>query len=179
MINVDYPKFDYVELACVTKSDQFHGELVTQVDFNDAMQAAILALSRLDQIKKAFFYGKPSPQNYRSQIRCNNIHELVDVDILHCALGKATEAGEMLEHLMEVLTKGKMFDPVNFAEEMFDGQWYDAIACKKLGITFEQGQRKNIEKLQNKFAGRYKDAGFTVDAAINRDLEAERKILES
>lgn len=167
--------FNYIEQALRTKSDQFHGELVTKVDFADAMQMAIIALARLDQIKKALFYGKPATQNYRSQDRCTNLPYLIDTDILHCALGCATEAGEMLEQVAGVLFEGKSFDAVNFKEEIFDQQWYHAIGCNALGatVTFESGQRNNIDKLKARFPEK-----FDTHKANNRDLETERKVLE-
>lgn len=93
--------------------------------------------------------------------------------LLHAAMGLTTEAGEFLDALKKHLFYGKPLDLVNLREELGDIMWYLAIACDALGTTFEAEQARNIAKLK----ARYPDK-FTSEAAIERDLEGERKVLE-
>jgi hypothetical protein len=56
----------------------------------------------------------------------------IDPDLLHGALGLATESGELLEGL---LLNG---DTVNAHEELGDTTWYIPPICKALGITIDE-----------------------------------------
>jgi NTP pyrophosphatase (non-canonical NTP hydrolase) len=93
--------------------------------------------------------------------------------LLHAAIGMVTESGEFIDMLKKHLFYGKPLDLVNLQEEIGDQLWYIAIALDALGTTFEAEMRRNIAKLK----ARYPDK-FTSDKAINRDLDAERAVLE-
>jgi len=182
---------NYIEEAIKTKSDQFHGDNVNRTEFFELLQVCIYNLARLDKVKKGFFYDKPIDDFALTKVRGSHndcsmlpfewansqtgekIRPHTAIDIIHCILGKATEAGELLELLKATLT-GTPFDPTNFHEEIFDGQWYDAIGCKAVGMTFEEGQARNIAKLKKRFPDKFK-----ADDANNRDLIEERKALEA
>ncbi len=190
-----YPEpkpFDYIGQALCTKSDKFFGGNVALVDLERAMGDFIVAGNKLDAIKKALFYGKPYPKTDERYNRdCGRIadgwmtpierggngqlwEQSQAIDIIHAIIGKATEAVEGME-LLATTIKTKLFDTINAKEETFDGQWYDAILCNAIGITFEDGQRNNIDKLRKRFE---KDGKFTEYDALNRDLTAEREVLE-
>lgn len=62
---------------------------------------------------------------------------------------------------------------MNLREEIQDTLWYIGVALDELGSDFDTEQRKNIDKLK----ARYGDK-FSSEAAINRDLDKEREILE-
>jgi len=94
--------------------------------------------------------------------------------LLHAGMGLATEAGEFLDPLKKKLFYGKEVDLTNLKEEIGDLLWYIAIACDALDTTIEQEMYRNISKLAVRYPEKYAD-----DAAINRDLDAERKILET
>jgi NTP pyrophosphatase (non-canonical NTP hydrolase) len=99
-----------------------------------------------------------------------------DVDTIrlcHAMIGLCTEAGEFQDAVKKSLFYGKTLDRTNLAEELGDIMWYVAIACDTLGVNLEDVMEKNIAKLK----ARYGDK-FTEQAALNRDLETERKILE-
>lgn len=93
--------------------------------------------------------------------------------LLHAAMGMVTESAEFMDALKKHFIYGKPIDEVNLIEELGDVCWYIAIACKALGTDFESIQRINIEKLRRRFPGK-----FTEEAALNRDLDAERAVLE-
>lgn len=169
--------FDFVAEANVTASPQWHGELVNFFFFKTALANAIAALQVMDRYKKTLFYGRdtglPVPDYVES---CANMQvNEAEKAILHAIIGGATEAGEKLEQLYAWATgQIKEFDCVNLIEETGDGQWYDALLAKTLGVSFDEIQRINIAKLR----ARYKDK-FDAYDANNRELTFERSILEN
>lgn len=103
------------------------------------------------------------------------------IRLLHAGMGLVTEAAEFLDALKKWIFYGKAIDIVNLKEELGDSQWYTAIAMDELGTDYEEILALVIRKLRaryNKSSVFDKDNIFTEDAAIVRDLEEERKILE-
>lgn len=173
----------YIEEANQTKSDQFHGELVSAHYFQTLVRGIIARLEELDKVKKALFYGKkPEGQGFigPADLDCGELplvlvgDQAIGVDLIHGIIGKATEAGELLEAMMEAMESPFAYiDQVNVKEEVADGQWYDAVIAKALGFTFEEIQATNIHKLRKRYPNK-----FTEYDAINRDLPVERHILQ-
>lgn len=95
------------------------------------------------------------------------------IRLIHAGLGLATETAEIQDALKKHIFYGKPLDRVNLAEEMGDVFWYLAILADELGVSFEDTMDKNIAKLKKRYGDK-----FTETAAINRDVAAERKILE-
>lgn len=179
-------EFDYQAEAMSTASNQFHGGLVSLAVFEEVLGRAVAALDDLDAIKKTLFYGKPLPSKmavpYLGQRNCMGLPDFFKSRsfgelALHGIIGSATECGEQLETIFAVM-RGETLDEVNIKEEVGDSFWYNAILLHAVGATFEEVQRINIEKLKNKAKGRYKSGTFTETAALQRDLVAEREILE-
>jgi len=147
----------------------------------------------MDAVKKQVYYGKSTKmdekgeqflyqidnyiQNIVSMYRDRN-HNNVPVDtdprLFHGILGMATESGELVSVLLKNLA-GEPVDPINVQEEMNDSNWYQAIIHDTLGLDWEEGLQRNIDKLQKR---RYKSGGFTAAEAENRDLVGERVALE-
>jgi NTP pyrophosphatase (non-canonical NTP hydrolase) len=98
----------------------------------------------------------------------------VNSRILHACMGTTTEAGELVDACKKSMFYGKTLDKVNLAEEAGDVLWYIAILCDELGVTFEELFEVNIAKLKKRYGEKFSD-----DKAENRDLTAEREILES
>ena len=94
--------------------------------------------------------------------------------LLHAFMGLTTESTEALDMMKKHLYYGKEFDRVNAIEEIGDIFWYAALALETLGSSFEEAMELNVKKLQK----RYNKGKFTEQDAINRNVEAERKILE-
>lgn len=94
--------------------------------------------------------------------------------LIHAAFGMQTETAEFTDALKKSIFYGRPLDVVNLREEIGDILWYLALACDELGTTFEAEQARVIAKLK----ARYPDE-FTSNAALNRDLDTERTILES
>lgn len=174
--------FNYIEEANVTMSDNFHFEKVSQELFVDVLDSAIEALDDLDQIKKALFYGRDMNESLtfaeqgvrNNDIQIHGLHpdQQAGMRLLHGIIGIATEAGEMLEALRQGV-EGGVFDLTNVAEEVGDNQWYAAAILRALKTNFESIQRTNIAKLRARFPNK-----FTEFDANNRNLQAERQILE-
>lgn len=180
--------FDYVAEAHLTASPHFYGQTVPLAHLAAVLKEAIQALNKLDKIKKALFYGRELGEVAEGVElgevwqNCNGLPDWIsDVpeedekarNIIHAIIGKATEAGELLELLHKTAVHGEPFDVANAGEEVGDGFWYDALLAKACGLTFDGIQRTNIAKLRHRFPN-----AFTEYDANNRDLFGERRILE-
>lgn len=97
-----------------------------------------------------------------------------NIRLLHGAIGLATEAGEIQDALKKHVFYGKPLDLVNIAEEMGDMFWYLAVLSDSIGEPFQKIMETNIAKLKARYGSK-----FTEEAALNRNLEVERKVLES
>lgn len=175
--------FDYIEEAHVTASDKYYGDRVPLAYFRETIAEAVEALNKLDAIKKTMFYGRdagvPAPEANAATlaklpewISDHPEHDAAAVNVIHAIIGKATEAGELLEAL-SAAAEGEAFDAVNALEEVGDGFWYDALLLRAIGSNFGEAQSVNIAKLRRRFPN-----AFTEFDANNRDLFEERKILE-
>lgn len=94
-------------------------------------------------------------------------------DIKHGIYGLITELGEFANIIKRKDFYKKSVDYINLKEEIFDCAWYICLICRGLGITLEEGANINIKKLKKRFPDK-----FTIEKALNRDLDGERKILE-
>jgi len=101
-----------------------------------------------------------------------NFHQ-PDPRILHAAIGCVTESGEMLDALKKQMYYGRELDLTNVKEEAGDILWYLAILFDTVGTDFGTEMQRVINKLKTRFPEKFED-----DLAHNRDLEAERKVLE-
>lgn len=190
-MNEQLNSFDYIDEAHVTASNKYYGDQIPLHYFAEVVANAVEALNELDVIKKALFYGRAgvAPPT-TGETSLNRLPDWIKIDtgeglnsseearqnavnIIHGIIGKATEAGELLEALAATATDGGIFDGVNAIEEVGDGFWYDAILLRALNSSFEEAQTINIAKLRKRFPN-----AFSEFDANNRDLFEERKILE-
>ena len=95
------------------------------------------------------------------------------IRLLHGGMGLSTEAGEFLDELKKHIFYGKPLDLVNLAEECGDAFWYLAEILTALDRRFIDVMQQNIDKLRTRYPER-----FTHEAALVRDLDAEREVLE-
>lgn len=96
------------------------------------------------------------------------------LNLLHCAIGASTEAGELLDAFKKHIYYKKELDVVNVGEEIADIQWYLFNLCRLLDLDMEQLLEANIAKLKARYGEK-----FSTEKAINRDLDTERNILET
>ncbi len=157
------------------------------------MRAFTAAGSMLDMYKKHIFYNKPidtakweqHEETLRDQTRWRlfppsyyTADEKVNLDIdpriFHAIIGIATESTELIEALLNSLETDSAIDIVNLAEECGDLHWYEAILMDATNSDWDKVFSTNITKLKKRYPEK-----FTSDLAINRDVDAERRILES
>lgn len=94
--------------------------------------------------------------------------------LIHASMGMVTEAAEFQDALKKALFYGKPVDTTNLKEEIGDLLWYLAIAMHALQTDFDAEQDRVIRKLKSRYPSKFDNA-----LAENRDLVAERKILET
>ncbi len=97
-----------------------------------------------------------------------------EIDIIHAALGMFSEAGEILQEVVNAFLHNRPFDLTNLREEAGDILWYEALLLRSVDSDFETEGERNL----NKLAKRYPEK-FTSEAALNRDLEAEKQVLSA
>lgn len=97
-----------------------------------------------------------------------------DMTALHMLMGMMTEVGELTDQFKKNLAYGKDIDWVNVKEEIGDLMWYISEFANHYNYDLEEILETNISKLQKRFPEK-----FTSEDAINRNLDAERKILEA
>lgn len=93
---------------------------------------------------------------------------------IHMLMGMATELGELTDPFKKNLAYGKEIDWTNVEEELADLMWYIVNFCDCNGIDIPTILDKNIKKLRARYTEK-----FNAVEAVDRDLETERKILES
>lgn len=101
------------------------------------------------------------------------------IDMLHASMGLVTEAAEVMDMIKKHIYYGKELDLVNLEEELGDQNWYQSLAIhasrlKGYYTSWEQIWQKNINKLKLRYGEQ-----FSSEKAINRDLQAERELLEN
>jgi hypothetical protein len=176
--------FDYMAECDKTCSVEFHPEQVEVTDMRYVLMGVKGFAEDLNLIKKLLFRGKTrNDLNFPPVIK-PTLHDLIeglsainawspaDIDVLHGAVGVITEAGEVAEYLLKFL-EGNGFDRVNVMEEAGDVSWYVVRSLRGIGLTLDQSNRANIDKLR----GRHGEA-FDVFRDANRDLQAEHSKLE-
>ena len=179
---MDYEK--YIKDATRTESriDEVQS---SEKALGEALRLFILSAQILDLYKRQVFYGKDIAGDQLAPL-LTEINEIsgrnnragdrdviaVNPRILHPSLGFATEAGEIMEALVDSMA-GEEFDTINFMEELGDLNWYQAIAMDETGLKIEDILDRNIEKLKARFPDK-----FSEQRAIERDLGHERHVLE-
>jgi len=78
-------------------------------------------------------------------------------DLLHATLGISGEAGELLDAVKTSFIYNKELDFVNAKEELGDILWYVALACRTLGVSFDEIMQMNIDKLTKRYPEKYTD----------------------
>lgn len=172
----DLTEFNYEELALKTLPDDkaYYGDRISSAQWFSVIHNAIVALEELDALKKTFAYGKELQLDFEyGEEEIDMFMDKVDPDIVHGIIGVATEAGELLQALALSIFDDEDFDFVNLKEEVGDVMWYQAILAVRAGFTLTQAQRTNIAKLAERYGEK-----FTEEAALVRDLIAERRVLE-
>lgn len=167
-----------------------------RLQFLAALRAFIASAQVLDQFKRNFYYGEKGAFDadklrfYLEEIHAasfeldvNHIlyepsYEVLPIDtrVAHGILGAGTEAGELVEAMVSLMAGEG--DEVNLKEEIGDVHWYLSVLADALGLTTDQCLEAVIKKLKDKGKGRYAKGVFSADAAVDRNTDAERELLE-
>jgi len=95
------------------------------------------------------------------------------VRLLHAIMGVSDEAGELNNALKGHIFYGKPLDRVNLLEEFGDMMYFAALGISALGSSIEEVFQSNHDKLAKRY-----QKGWTQKEALERDLTAERDVLE-
>jgi NTP pyrophosphatase (non-canonical NTP hydrolase) len=98
--------------------------------------------------------------------------DIIDID--HAITGIFTEGAEMADAFKRYKYYGTELDTVNLKEEIGDLLWYTQLLCYALGTTMDEAMDTNEAKLKARFGDK-----FSEEAAVTRDLDTEREILET
>lgn len=168
----------YIDFVQTVKPDALHDDKISLKAWLDVLDSFEYSGNQLDRIKKAVAYGKEpvagpglrlSPK-YTDR-RLDPVFLAVEEDTLHGILGIATEAAELAAIIRNPAPEG--IDKTNLLEELGDVMWYIALIAEDHGWSFEDIMETNMAKLKKRFPEK-----FTEEAAINRNVEAEREVLE-
>lgn len=128
----------------------------------------------IDASKRALFYNKTDRLGeYEGEARNHlGLPYQDEPEIIHAILGMEGEVTEVSDVAFDSnLTKDEKRTKI--IDECGDTLWYMALLFKHFDITFEEVFAANIAKL----AQRYPEK-FSLEAAVNRDLEAESNVLQ-
>jgi NTP pyrophosphatase (non-canonical NTP hydrolase) len=172
---------NYAELAAVTEApitEEMKHRIIRAIPhISDIFEEQIMLSIRLDLLKKFIFYGKGEIESTGDPAHhLHNRHQILDeqvIRLLHCAIGMATETGELMEALKNHIYDGLPLDEANIGEELGDGCWYIGIGADAIRKSLTDILATNNSKLRHRFPDK-----FTEYHAENRDLEGERAILE-
>lgn len=183
---MDYATYQQRVLA--RASHCWYNEKLDIEDLQEALKEFIESGNRLDRVKKALMYGRDfqyieGQENIPVQAPCPIPNER-DQRLIHAMLGVATEGVEMMEAVQRFFfgdtdyegvkcVDSVPFDEVNLQEEFGDTEWYRAFGLSELNQTHEENIRQNDDKLEKRYG-----STFTEEAANNRNLNTERKVLE-
>lgn len=172
-------EFDYVAETEVTASNMDGRHNVGVTEFRAALVAVIAAAEHMDQFKKVLFRDRARGQaGLKSTVTLDGMLDRKvgkeDLDLLHGIVGVVTESGELAEVLLKKIVHDQPFDRTNVREEIGDQLWYLARLVKWAGTSFPDEMVRNIKKLR----GRHGSSGFSTVGDTNRNLAAERAILE-
>lgn len=185
-------EFDYLAESERTASGHYHGVLANRSKLLGKLATFAEAAEGVDHYKKLLFYGEDfNKKRFADQIAEpgatateivpllaeNSLGALNHPDIeaiIHAVLGIASEAGEIVEALLNaVRDKAHPLDLTNLVEETGDLLWYQAMLLRVIGVDFDDVMHRNIDKLKERFPKK-----FETELANNRNLDAERKALE-
>lgn len=73
------------------------------------------------------------------------------LDLIHAVLGMQDEIGEIAKPLKAFLFYGHRMDRDNLIEELGDLLYYFYVGCHSIGVSVQEVQRRNVEKLRKRY----------------------------
>ena len=180
---------EYKQLGLVTEPP-ITDELVERLemmapDVAVIMEESVRLAEVADSFKRAIYYGKmdetldafdelggeiPFPPMLENMLEDRRRAART----IHAILGLISELGELSEAFLDAWDNGQSIDIPNLVEEIGDQKWYTNLLVDEYGLDEEDICKKNIAKLEKRFGPK-----FSQFRAVNRNLDAERDILEA
>jgi len=173
-----------VDLLDKYKKNIFYGEDIDEEQFKKDLISISHTVDALKIVGNYELTVSDNPLNTYYQLD-------IDPRVFHALLGTITEHGEISEALSRGFDDFKdmiigstyntknvvnvKIDLINICEELGDSDWYKALFYEATNISWDTVQEMIIKKLEIRFA----DKIFTEDEAKERDLVAERELLNS
>lgn len=171
------------------RKDVFQTHTHLAFDLNIFTEAGVNA----DLMKRSLFYketveksrerGRAAMEKIKERYDKLKVAQLTDpdslqftdqqIDIIHGALGLYSEAGEIMEEVINAAMEGREVDLTNLEEEGGDVLWYVALILRSIKSSFVKAAKKNIAKLFKRYPEK-----FSSENALERNLEGEREVLE-
>lgn len=151
------------DVADVLKRGIFYGKGLDEQKMDEALQEALITLDNVANMHRG---ALSRPEDVPVALIQPNLR------LLHGAVGIFSEGGEMIQAIIKQIMTGQL-DAVNFGEETGDVDWYKAIIHDETGVGEETTRAAVIAKLKARYPGK-----FDSDAALTRNLDAERAVLE-
>lgn len=154
---------------------------LNRVKVDQTFQNTIDALKELDKLKKAAFYGTPQlieafNEGTEGQETFDSINfDVIPATFIHGMIGLATEVGEVIEETYAAIKDNRGVDYINIQEELGDISWYFPLIITHLPTV--NNPEELYDLVNKKLEARYPEK-FTQTAAVVRDLDKERAILE-
>lgn len=178
----------YIKESARTAAPGIHRDIFpTDFEFAHELLALDMAGASSDALKRQLFYNQDlfkTVEKHRARIqkteaKLAGAKEKVTFDkipneVIHAALGIASEAGELFEEIVNAAAEGRELDAVNMKEEAGDIMWYLAMLMREFGLNFEDVGEANIDKLRVRFPEK-----FTKENTDNRDLDKEQEALSA
>lgn len=176
---IDAEQFDYQSEADKTCSPHWNPQHVNQEALTNTLRQFIDLCGVMNVYYKLLLRGK-TPDQFNLQMPPLNESLAAhggaipsgEIDLVHGILGSATEVGELVEILLDLI-EGKPADRVNAIEETGDMRWFLNRVLRWADCSDFQCEQTNIDKLH----GRHGTA-FDIFKDANRDLQRERARLE-
>ena len=136
----------------------------------------------LDHAKRVITYGDKCRVNLTHQeYPAPHLGEGARL-LLHGLLGKLTEALELVPILLDLMA-GRPVDTANLLEELADDEFYEVLVMYSAGLGRTHSKEEagfDVRRYASgmKLGKRYKGGVFSKEAALGRDLGAERENLE-
>lgn len=166
------------EMVDVAKKAMFYGKQFDRFKFaEDAHQLADLANTLRQQALDGDLINPRDIDAFTDlpeNIAGLDLNDSLNKRLLHVVFGTSSESSEIANELRLAWEEKRPVDRVNMSEEIGDHLWYLAVGADELQVPLSVIFQQNITKLNDKKVGRYKQGAFSIDGAINRDLEAER-----
>ena len=102
-------------------------------------------------------------------MRTANVLATEELNLVHAALGLATECGEFTTEVKRAFAYAKPITDemrAHMSEELGDVLWYIALAAHHLNIPMAQMAEANIAKLQKRFPNKF--SSFDAEARADK-----------